>query len=281
MKSEGTHLEAERLLALAAGAVSDEAEARHLSGCPACSHLVETVQLARLPGTEAAEQRLARALRTPAPLPAGLLQPEARPQWRPLAMAVSFAIAVAAVAIFAPPSPVAHGGEQLAPVWAKGRPTDARFELELPWSPLRLSRGAPSGRPDVPVEELFGEWERDPARHTSGLVAAFVARGGAGDLDRAEEVLARRPNDAPSENDRGVVAHAAGRPADALRHFDESLRLRPRAPHVWFNRAVALEALGRAEEAAAAFEAYLALANDGDADWSVEARRRMEALRPR
>lgn len=279
MKIEPGHLRAERLLSIAAGGARDDGERRHLDACASCTQLLETVQLAQLPGTSAAEERLARALRSEPPLPLERITPEPRPLWRPLAMGVSFALAVAAVALFAPPSPLAHGGDQLAPIWAEGRPADARFELAMPWSPLRIARGAPAGRAEVPVDELFAEWERDPARHTSGLVAAFVARGGPGDLDRAGEVLAQRPVDAPSENDRGVVAHAAGRPTDALRHFDESLRLRPRAAHVWFNRAVALEALGRKAEAATAFQTYLAIADDADEAWRVEARRRYDALR--
>ena len=78
------------------------------------------------------------------------------------------------------------------------------------------------------------------------------------------------------DNDRAVVAMAAGDLRGALELLEGVLRRIPDHPQALWNRALVLRALGRPVPAAEAFEA---VARRGEPGWSEEAGIRALALR--
>ncbi|GAB4318348.1 MAG: hypothetical protein Kow0059_11780 [Candidatus Sumerlaeia bacterium] len=70
----------------------------------------------------------------------------------------------------------------------------------------------------------------------------------------------------------GVLAAQEGRLEQALKHFDQALKLQPQFPEALFNRAMVLEKAGKTQDAVKAWEQYLAAAAPGTAGRSeVEA----------
>lgn len=80
-------------------------------------------------------------------------------------------------------------------------------------------------------------------------------------------VLAVEPGSATARSAVGNGLVIAGRPAEALPHLYEALRIRPLYPEAWFELGTALDPLGRKEEANAAFRRALELRPDPEA-WS-------------
>jgi tetratricopeptide (TPR) repeat protein len=107
-----------------------------------------------------------------------------------------------------------------------------------------------------------------PARYNRGVLELAEGR-----LDLAEADFSAALRIAPDHPDAhlnlGVTLTRVGRAAEALRHFEETLRRRPGAD-VHFNLGIAHAALDRAKEAADHFLAALALEPDlAEAHWQL------------
>lgn len=76
------------------------------------------------------------------------------------------------------------------------------------------------------------------------------------------DTVAKRPNNGRAHNNLGKVIFAAGRPAEALVHYAEAVRLQPAAPEPHYNLGLALARLQRPAEAIAHYEEALRLQPD-------------------
>lgn len=256
---------------VAGGAPKEERVAveRHAAVCETCRLTLAATGLARTAGTPEEEALVARSI---AAYPTGALLADlgieggsaaarrARERWfgryRRVAVAAAAAIAACLALVLALPP---GGDGTIDHRVLEGRP--ARLATHLP---VRALRGAPpEGQPSVD--------ETDPGR----AVALLLARGAAGDWERAETLIGLRPETADRENDLGVLLLARGDQIGALAAFERALALDEANDAARFNRAVALESLGRRAEAREAWRHYLAGAEDDDEGWREEARRRL------
>lgn len=107
------------------------------------------------------------------------------------------------------------------------------------------------------VQAVPAAVDRTPAK---GLWSLGVWSSQQGDLDAAEEYLARsiaaNPRFALSRQDLGIVHLRRSRTADALREFEEALRISPRTVGALRGRVDALLAANRMSDAAAAARDY-------------------------
>lgn len=96
------------------------------------------------------------------------------------------------------------------------------------------------------------------------LVPATAARNRAyrTGLTLWSDTVAKVPGNARAHCNLGIALAAAGRPADALPHYDLSLQLEPNAAQTHYNRGVALARLERWPDALAAYARALALSPD-------------------
>jgi CHAT domain-containing protein len=172
------------------------------------------------------------------------------------------------------------------------RPIDGRLAGGFPYAPAAVpTRGVPSSAsPDVriaaaTIEKRVAESQEPVDR--AALGAAYLVLG---DWDRAvtalEEAVAASPDVAVFLNDLAAAllarATAAGRPEDwvgALDAASRAIRLEPRRPEPYFNRALALRGLHLGAEEAAAWAAYPSIEATGP--WSLEAADRLTAARNR
>jgi hypothetical protein len=81
------------------------------------------------------------------------------------------------------------------------------------------------------------------------LDRAFRAKWMATDVVGLESLIERDPNRASLRDDIAVLYMELKRPADAVRHFEAALKLKPGAAAAHFNYGTALAAAGRLEEA--------------------------------
>lgn len=121
------------------------------------------------------------------------------------------------------------------------------------------------------------------AHHTSGV--AHLLAGRARDAMTAFAKAASTSNDPRIWSDLSA-AYAVGASrhdapellAESLAAADQALSLDPRFPEALFNRALAIEHLGLRDDAAYAWEQYLAV--DARSSWANEARDRLRAVAP-
>ena len=120
--------------------------------------------------------------------------------------------------------------------------------------PVRVSWGWRSS------DEMADMWiqvmtrsEADRIRLTGDVRRKMAAEDAIG----CETLIARQPDHADLRNDASSLYLELGRPADALRHFEAVVRLRPQSAQAHYNVGVALEGIGNAGEAARRYEAAL------------------------
>ncbi|NOK08723.1 tetratricopeptide repeat protein [Corallococcus exercitus] len=143
----------------------------------------------------------------------------------------------------------------------------------LPYVPVRTGAGDPAAlaaEPPVPLRTLAALEERGDLH---GIAAAYLMRG---ELRQASDFLSRSAPSVDRDNDRAVVAMAAGDFRGALDLLEGVLRQAPDHPQALWNRALALRGMGLPLQAAEAFEA---VARRGEPGWSEEAGIRARALR--
>ncbi|WP_223644677.1 zf-HC2 domain-containing protein [Corallococcus sp. EGB] len=166
-------------------------------------------------------------------------------------------------------------------VWrgdASARELEARVaypaaDRYLPYVPVRTGEGDgadPAPEPPVSLRALAALEERGDLH---GIAAAYLVRG---ELRQAADFLARTAPSLDRDNDRAVVAMAAGDWRGALDLLEGVLRQAPDHPQALWNRALVLRALGSPLQAAEAFES---VARRGEPGWSEEAGIRALALR--
>ncbi|MGE0605923.1 MAG: glycosyltransferase [Pirellulales bacterium] len=116
----------------------------------------------------------------------------------------------------------------------------ARAEGQLSWS-REAFRAAATG-PDAEGEGLRA-WAQ--CLFESGELAAA--------LDPLQNLVARHPDDPSAQHNLGTALLHAHRPAEAMQHFQESLRLRPGSASTWEQAGYGHEALGEITEAVSAW----------------------------
>ena len=107
---------------------------------------------------------------------------------------------------------------------------------------------------------------REALAVTSGLVVASYAWGARQQVEHWrsgvelwEHTIAVTGDNFLAQNNLGWDLARAGRPMEAIPHYAEALRLRPRFAGVHVNQAIALVAAGRMDEAIAHYEEALRL----------------------
>lgn len=278
----------------------------HAAGCGSCRLTLVALGLADQPGTAEEEARLGSLIRsrpvdvlladlgleeipaTPRKPAATVLPFAARPRrGAPVHRAVSrwvagaAAIAAAvALAVFLLPASGPEAYElPIASRASEGRPSQG--VAWAPFAPVRGGAGGPGNAIDA-EGRIASLGKKDRGAADSLLTALYLWRGADGDQARARALLDTRPPTAARENDRGVLLLSTQQANEALASFDKALKSDPNLLAAWFNRAIALEVLGRKDEAATAWEAYLARsAKEPDDAWVGEARSRLDALRRR
>ena len=145
----------------------------------------------------------------------------------------------------------------------------AAADVHRPYDVARSSNG-PVGREDIPLAALAaleqrGDW---PA-----LFAAQLLRG---ELEAAEQALAREPAGPQREVDAAALAIAQRRPEVALGHTAAALAMAPRLGAALWNDALARRQMRLPLTAAARFDEVAAL---GEPGWADEARATAKQLR--
>ncbi len=77
------------------------------------------------------------------------------------------------------------------------------------------------------------------------------------DLTLWADTVAKRPANGRAHNNLGKAIFAAGRPADALGHYENAIHLQPTVPEPYYNLGLALARLNRSAEAIGQYEAAL------------------------
>lgn len=161
--------------------------------------------------------------------------------------------------------------KELARLVPGHRPLLARSSIATAYAPF--DPAAPPVGPDE-REAIYAKLLGAKAAGLSGArdaIAVFYAfRDEPGDVERALR-------DVDDPVDRGGVLLARDRPDEALEEFAKALSARPKDPAALFNRALALDVLLLDGQAAAAWDAYLAV--DAESGWANEARQRKDAPR--
>jgi len=268
------HPEARTMVAFIEGRLAPDELAsvgEHLRGCAECRTVVtETTRFTR------EEQRA-----TAAP----------RRTWWWLGMAA----AIATVAVIAAPayrwiearrSPI---GRLIAASPREHRTVEGRL-AGFPWA--RLQAPARGEVPADPAEMRLTGAAGDVIARTADQknIDSLHANGVANLLtNHRAEALAALMHAANGSNDprvwndlaaaRYAIAVKDNRPSElpqALAEADRAIRLDPKRPEGYFNRALIIERLGVLDEAQKAWERYLQI--DGTSDWSSEARGHLRAL---
>jgi hypothetical protein len=266
----------ERLAAFIEGVLAPQQRAevaRHLSRCAACRSVVESVA-----GSDHAPKVVWFSRRAVFALAAGVI--------------------------------IVAGGILLVRTYTTGRagglkrlagamPLTARvIEPRLtrfPWAPLDRVRGLGGGRKSP--EELriagvagtalqgIGDDRRPDALHVAGV--AHVLKNEAPEaIAILKDAAARSPRDATVWNDLAAALYSDATARDdnamlreALADADRAIRLDPRLPEPYFNRALILERIGTRRDAAAAWLSFLNV--DDSSGWAAEARKHLDdASRP-
>jgi hypothetical protein len=237
--------------------VADEAEAvNHLETCAECQAFLRDAATFDAVLSQAPER------------PAAVLR---RRRW-PIAVGAVAIAAAASVAVWMavprPPSPGRTDAVAIALPAERAieaRFTGARFGAYRPYDPLRGDRA----RESIALEAL-AELER--RGDTADLIAGLAATG---NLARAGELAAARPDGAAAEADRAAIALAGDAGDAASVALDHAYRAVDRAPDLavgWWNLALAARMLRLPRVSRAAFARVVAGAEPG---WSEEARRQI------
>ncbi|MCP3165689.1 CHAT domain-containing protein [Myxococcus qinghaiensis] len=146
----------------------------------------------------------------------------------------------------------------------------ARADGYRRYVPMRAGPEAPVVTTPLPLRELA---ELEDRGDLHGIAAAYLVRR---DVRQAADFLRRTPASLDRDSDLAVIALEQGRREDALELLEAVLRKSPDHPQALWNRALVLRELGLTLQAAEAFDA---VAKQGEAGWSEEARVRSQALR--
>lgn len=114
-------------------------------------------------------------------------------------------------------------------------------------------------------EEMGDFWVQVITKHSRDrhlLDAAFRAKWMATDAIGLEALLRRDPSDAQLHDDVAVLYMELNRPAEAVPHFEASLKLRRGSAPAHFNLGTALAAAGRVDEAIVHYQEALRLRPD-------------------
>jgi hypothetical protein len=103
--------------------------------------------------------------------------------------------------------------------------------------------------------QLLARNDRDRATITAQITQKMTAE----DVIGYETMLLATPDDSELHDDVAVLYLGLGRPADAVRHFEVSARLKPDSAPAQFNVGTALATAGRYDEAVTAFRKALAI----------------------
>ncbi|MEO8679889.1 MAG: tetratricopeptide repeat protein [Vicinamibacterales bacterium] len=103
--------------------------------------------------------------------------------------------------------------------------------------------------------QLLARNDRDRATITAQITQKMTAE----DVIGYETMLLATPDDGELHDDVAVLYLGLGRPADAVRHFEVSVRLKPDSAPAQFNVGTALATSGRYDEAVTAFRKALAI----------------------
>ena len=103
--------------------------------------------------------------------------------------------------------------------------------------------------------QLLAKNDRDRAAITTQITQKMTAE----DVVGYETMLLATPDDGELHDDVAVLYLGLGRPADAVRHFEASVRIKPDAASAKFNFGTALASAGRLDEAVDALGAALVL----------------------
>lgn len=115
------------------------------------------------------------------------------------------------------------------------------------------------------VAGLLARWGRRGVVVCGGLAVVFAGLTVRRNTDYRSEVglwtdtVAKQPANGRAHNNLGKAAFAAGRPAEALVHYAEAIRLQPTVPEPYYNLGLALARLERPAEAVARYEQALRL----------------------
>ena len=284
-----------RATALVGGISRARIEA-HAAGCAQCRGALAVLGVLALPETVDEAAAIERLIGTQGGVPqllgvaahragpgALVLRAEPGPVARVLPfrkiIAIAAPVLAAAAALLIVGSRPGAPDLALAPLENEGRPLEAALS-QLPYAPFRPHRGAERESAfDKPLRQLLVAQEEKRPGAERALAMLFLLRGGAGDAERSEALLARAGSDADSENDRGVALYVRGDAEAALESFDRALFAQPAHRAARFNRALALQRLELVDTAAAAFAALAA--EDPQSPFSPEARAREQALNAR
>lgn len=103
--------------------------------------------------------------------------------------------------------------------------------------------------------QLLARNDRDRERLNAEITAKMVAE----DIIGYETMLAMDPDDHELHDDVALLYLGTGRPQEAVRHFQASLRGRPGSAPAHYNLGTALAVAGRLEEAVAEYERAIAI----------------------
>jgi tetratricopeptide (TPR) repeat protein len=94
------------------------------------------------------------------------------------------------------------------------------------------------------------------------LDQTFRAKWMAADIVGLQSLIQREPGRAALRDDIAVLYMELGRPAEAVPHFEEAVKLKPDSPSAYFNYGTALAAAGRRDDAVAQYQRALQLRPD-------------------
>jgi len=250
--------------------------AEHLASCEACYFVFS--EAARFKATDGTT-----AINPPVAVPVAV------PWWKRKEFAAGLAAAAMLLIAVNVWSPTDGGADQRALdhlVAAVGttRTFAPRLTGGFAYAPVRGPvRGSNDGALSPDVRIAIAEIEKQTTARPVAASAALIG----GDIDRAISILesAARTSKPSARlfSDLSaaylVRAERTSSPTDAsiaLSMADRALELDKAMPEALFNRALALQTVGRMNDAAAAWQAYLAL--DNASGWADEARTRLRLV---
>jgi tetratricopeptide (TPR) repeat protein len=160
----------------------------------------------------------------------------------------------------------------------------------FPWAPLYRTRG--TGETTKSPQELMiagtagnalreiGDDRSQDALHTAGVAHLLKDERSQG-IAKLREAAARAPRDSAVWSDLAAALYCEADARDdkalfheALAAADHAIRIAPRMPEPYFNRALILEQIGSPAAASEAWRAFLSL--DAESGWASEARQRLK-----